>query len=362
MSSNETLKLKILDTEFSVKVPKGNEDKILKIEDYVNEELGNIKKTNQFANHIHIAILGCLNIAEKLFDKEKEVDDLEKSHADELVYYKNIESRQNEEQDKLDKAIAEKDKEIEQIKAQAQNEIDQLKEENQKQISKITRETELKISNIEKENNEALTSLRNEKDQTIQELTNSLNQKIDSIKEEKDREINVLKQHYEEEVNNVTDEKDNIILNLKEDRQAQIKQITQEKDAIISRLRNERENELRNLHQEKDIKIEQLTKENETLSSNNNAMTIDLDKKNELLNQYREKLKESKDENDINRQSIIDLQNQLFENQIELAKLQKRFENEGINLNSEKSSVSEDDQNLNDLIYTLKNQKTEEND
>ena len=45
-----------------------------------------------------------------------------------------------------------------------------------------------------------------------------------------------------------------------------------------------------------------------------------LEEKNELLNQYREHLKQAKEESESNRKSILNLQNKLFESQIELSK------------------------------------------
>ena len=74
--------------------------------------------------------------------------------------------------------------------------------------------------------------------------------------------------------------------------------------------------------------------------------------------QYREKLKQSKDENDANRKSILDLQNQLFENQIELAKVTRG--------DAEESDAAEevdidDQEELSDVLKALKSQQTTEN-
>jgi len=48
-----------------------------------------------------------------------------------------------------------------------------------------------------------------------------------------------------------------------------------------------------------------------------------LDEKNDLLAQYREHLRQSKIESETSRKTILDLQNQLFESQIELVKANK---------------------------------------
>ena len=50
----------------------------------------------------------------------------------------------------------------------------------------------------------------------------------------------------------------------------------------------------------------------------------EIEEKNELLNQYREHLKQAKIESESNRKAILDLQNQLFESQIELVKANKK--------------------------------------
>ena len=49
----------------------------------------------------------------------------------------------------------------------------------------------------------------------------------------------------------------------------------------------------------------------------------ELDEKNDLLAQYREHLRQGKIESETSRKTILDLQNQLFESQIELVKANK---------------------------------------
>jgi cell division protein ZapA len=72
MSEKNVVELRILDTEFNLKA-KDDIDHIRLIADYVNTELERIKDANPFTNHIRIAILGCMNITEKLFIAEDQV-------------------------------------------------------------------------------------------------------------------------------------------------------------------------------------------------------------------------------------------------------------------------------------------------
>jgi len=168
MPEQTIMELRILDTEFNLKA-KGNEEHIKHVADYVNAELERVKTANPFTNHIRIAILGCMNITERLFIAEEEV-------------------RSSEE-----------------VKAKEAGEINQVKEE-------------LK--------------------QTNQRLAEEL-EKFETLAEEK----------------------------------------------------------------------ELLQKE--------------LEEKNDLLAQYREHLRQSKIESETSRKTILDLQNQLFESQIELVKANK---------------------------------------
>ncbi len=78
--------------------------------------------------------------------------------------------------------------------------------------------------------------------------------------------------------------------------------------------------------EEKNKQIEQLNKKIDDLISAHNSLKEQLDQKNDLLNQYRDHIKQIKEENDTNRKSILDLQNKLFESQIELNKTQDDLE------------------------------------
>lgn len=165
----KVVELRILENDFSVKAGE-SEDYIREIATFVNDELTKVKERNPFTNHIRIAILGCMNITELLFEAKKDVIIAERKQEEEA------------------------------------NNINLVKEE-------------LKTAGEE----------------------------INDLKESK-------------------------------------LQLVEEK--------------------------EQLQKE--------------IEEKNELLNQYREHLKQAKIESESNRKAILDLQNQLFESQIELVKANKK--------------------------------------
>lgn len=66
--------------------------------------------------------------------------------------------------------------------------------------------------------------------------------------------------------------------------------------------------------------IEVLKEEKLALIEDKDQLQKEIAEKDELLNQYREHLKQAKAESEENRKVILDLQNQLFEKEIELAK------------------------------------------
>ena len=72
-----------------------------------------------------------------------------------------------------------------------------------------------------------------------------------------------------------------------------------------------------------EAQIMSVEKEKSELMKEKDALAQELNDKNDLLNQYREHLKQAKTENDSNRKSILELQNKLFETQIELSKSQE---------------------------------------
>ena len=172
MPDSTSLSLNILGNVVNVKINKDEQDNIKRIAEYVNDEMENINQKSPFGNRMHIAIIGCMNIAEKLFAAQAENEALKE------------EMRQFE----LDK----------------------------EDLGSDIKKTEAQVMNVEQEKTELI----------------------------------------------------------------------KEKDALIQELND----------------------------------------KNDLLNQYREHLKQAKNENDANRKSILELQNKLFETQIELSKSQENID------------------------------------
>ena len=99
----------------------------------------------------------------------------------------------------------------------------------------------------------------------------------------------------------------------------------QELDNKIQELTNDKDSPDQQT-EEKNKQIEQLNKKIDELIRAQNSLKEQLDQKNDLLNQYRDHIKQIKEENDANRKSILDLQNKLFESQIELNKTQDDLE------------------------------------
>jgi len=83
MPEHTIIELRILDTDFNLKAT-GNEEHIRHISDYVNSELEQVKTANPFTNHIRIAILGCMNITEKLLNAEEAVKNSEEAKINEI--------------------------------------------------------------------------------------------------------------------------------------------------------------------------------------------------------------------------------------------------------------------------------------
>lgn len=173
MSDNSSLSINILGNVINVKINDDNQEDIKCIAEYVNNEMEDINQKSPFGNRMHIAIIGCMNITEKLFAVQAENDALKE------------EIRQFE----LDK----------------------------EDLGSDIKKTEAQVMSVEQEKNELI----------------------------------------------------------------------KEKEALLQELND----------------------------------------KNDLLNQYREHLKQAKNENDANRKSILELQNKLFETQIELSKSQDSQDN-----------------------------------
>ncbi|NLN97879.1 MAG: cell division protein ZapA [Eubacteriaceae bacterium] len=83
----------------------------------------------------------------------------------------------------------------------------------------------------------------------------------------------------------------------------------------------------------KNREIQNLQDQKRAVINEKEELNQQLNDKEELLNQYRDHLKQSKSESENDRKTILDLQNQLFECQIELVKAKK---------GDEETAVSED--------------------
>lgn len=156
--------------------------------------------------------------------------------------------------------------------------------------------------------------------------------KLKSYQKEYDEEL----QHYKELEAELKTRQDDIekvkrdcadkITSLHEQWQTEVNTAKEQHEAKMTSLQQQYDSETSAMKQQYETELNTLKTQNAELATKSKTSQADLDTKNELLNQYREKLTQSKDENDVNRKTILDLQNQLFENQIELAKLQKQVE------------------------------------
>lgn len=88
MPDQSIIELRILETDFKLKV-NNNEDHIKLIAGYVNDELNKVKDANPFTNHIRIAVIGCMNIAEKYIELQGELETIH-SIREELEAQKQI--------------------------------------------------------------------------------------------------------------------------------------------------------------------------------------------------------------------------------------------------------------------------------
>lgn len=122
----KSIELRMLNNSFSV-VADGNEDYICEISSFVNQELNAILEKNPHTNHIRIAILGCMNIAEMLFNTKKEIADAELARYEEIkrveAVSKKLKSAQSEINGLKDTIAA-----MKREKETQQNEIDEKME------------------------------------------------------------------------------------------------------------------------------------------------------------------------------------------------------------------------------------------
>ena len=71
-----------------------NEAEIVKVAKYIDGELKNISKAAPSLSKTSAAILTSVNIADKLFDREREVEVLKKEILELLLLLKNLEQKQ----------------------------------------------------------------------------------------------------------------------------------------------------------------------------------------------------------------------------------------------------------------------------
>ena len=149
------VELRILENDFSVKAGE-SEDYIREIATFVNDELTKVKERNPFTNHIRIAILGCMNITELLFEAKKDVIIAERKQEEEA---NNI----NLVKEEL-KTAGEEINELKESKLQLVEEKEQLQKEIEEKNELLNQYREhLKQAKIESESNrKAILDLQNQ--------------------------------------------------------------------------------------------------------------------------------------------------------------------------------------------------------
>ena len=151
----KVVELRILENDFSVKAGE-SEDYIREIATFVNDELTRVKERNPFTNHIRIAILGCMNITELLFEAKKDVLIAERKQEEEAH---NI----NLVKEEL-KTAGEEIYELKESKLQLVEEKEQLQKEIEEKNELLNQYREhLKQAKIESESNrKAILDLQNQ--------------------------------------------------------------------------------------------------------------------------------------------------------------------------------------------------------
>ena len=96
---NKSIELRLLNNTFSV-VAGENEAYIREISSFVNNQLNDILDKNPHTNPIRISLLGCMNIAEMLFETKREAVEIEKKQREESkhmdVMAEKLQGTQNE--------------------------------------------------------------------------------------------------------------------------------------------------------------------------------------------------------------------------------------------------------------------------
>lgn len=149
----KVIELRILDNDFTVRGSE-SETYIKEIAAFVDDELNKVKERSPFTNHIRIALLGCMNITEMLFDAKKEVVTAEEKQDEEKLKAQEIKvevDKANDEinllkQDKLE--LVEKKEELEK-ELEEKNELLNQYREHLKQAKAESEESRKQILNLQ---------------------------------------------------------------------------------------------------------------------------------------------------------------------------------------------------------------------
>lgn len=106
MSDKQKIDLKLLNSNFSVVAD--DEKYVRKIADFVNENLDAILARNPYANHLQVALLASMNIAEMVFDEKNKVLEKEAEGEDNILKIAAL----NEDMKILEEKIEEQQKNI----------------------------------------------------------------------------------------------------------------------------------------------------------------------------------------------------------------------------------------------------------
>lgn len=146
---------------------------------YVNQKIKDAKRNINYKNEVMFATLACLNIADVLFEKEIEYNNLEEKSKEPLEKYGPLKEEfdlykeKHRETDIKKRELENKIKEYQNLLDSSNNEIDKLRIELDKQI---------KLSNKnEEQNNKLMQELLNQ-----EKLTLEANKKIQELIKQKD--------------------------------------------------------------------------------------------------------------------------------------------------------------------------------
>lgn len=180
----KVVELRILENDFSVKAGE-SEDYIREIATFVNDELTKVKERNPFTNHIRIAILGCMNVTELLFEAKKDVITAERKLETEA-------SNINLIKDDL-KASSETINELKESKLQLVEEKEQILKEIEEKNELLNQYREhLKQAKLESESNrKAILDLQNQLFESQIELVKANKKNPDGVEDQLTKDTNV---------------------------------------------------------------------------------------------------------------------------------------------------------------------------